>query len=1045
MKTALNQLHNTYYDFKLPLTAWQITSSVNESKGAVFGGGPTIWRELESAWGKVKGTYWIKTRVTLPDDLDNKAVYLDLKMHSDYPVQHVRVPWAVGLTQHFEGLVYVDGKAYHGLDPNRSEVMLTSKGKAGTVYEIVIEAYSSSVAPKFFQAFMFSRNEDVHRLYYDCLSLRELVLAFEKVQDTSDVLQAAGGKSAGEQALDLPGEVYSALAELSQDVVSAIGSGAAAPCEISQTISRRLEGISSSYGQERLELLGHCHIDTAWLWRIAETRRKAGRTFSTHLRYLEEFPTLTYLQSAPVIYEFCREDYPEIYDEIKEQAAEGRWLPEGAMYVEADCNMPSGESLVRQILLGKEFFQNEFGIDSRILWLPDVFGFSGNLPQLMKQAGIKLFYNTKVGWFKGEKNPFCNYWWEGIDGTRVMGHFEAGYINWASGGQVLNRINGNRAKQTIPHYVIPFGFGDGGGGATKEDLEVVKRWENLNFFPCLEFTTSDKLLASLEEEFAAKPEAVPVLTGEQYLEFHRGTYTSVAMIKLLNRQCESALHNAELLSALSLVHAGAAYPTSQLRMAWKRTLLNQFHDILPGSSIKDVYLDAAKDGATSLEICERVVQEALQAMKKTGQPGVFNLFSHPVSGLLKVPEGFSGPDGQSMVDVCGNLIRYAWVKDVPAWGCCHYVPAKITKEAFCWDGSRLNTPFWEADFALTADTAEKAGSILRLYDKVARRQVEAGALNEFQVFEDFPGDCEPWELMAKSLERQVSIFHHATLEVIAEGPIMFVLRRKLIGDRSTIFQDIRFFSTSARIDFVTRVDWHERRKLLKAAFALNIASDTSRAETVFGLHERPMARNTPAEKAMFETSMHRWIDFSEPGYGVSLLNDSKYGYDGRDQTLRLTLLKSPGFAQLNLSPGQTNPLKSLDVPEAWADQGEHCFTYSLLPHGDSLGDTIREANLLNNPLLFLEDGIELNESVKTDQSNIVIDTMKAAEEGGSLVLRFYETEGQETQAQIRLGFPFRRWAEADILERETSEYSDQPEINLQFRRFEVRTLKVELI
>ncbi|MFA5205326.1 MAG: glycoside hydrolase family 38 C-terminal domain-containing protein [Lentisphaeria bacterium] len=1023
---------------RLPLDGWEVTRHPNLARAAVDGGDANAWRPLRSpAWGEVKGTHWFRTRLVIPPELAGRELMLNLAMHADYPRLYRHFPHVVNITMHFEGLLYVNGVPLHGLDPNRSEVLLTPCAKAGEVYDLLIEAYTTSAQPKYFMAALEVPDREVRALYYDLRSLLELAGAF------------SGAAEPAEQ------ELHTRLPALAADIVARLTS---APdwrrhiAPVRTEIQTALARLRSPLAGQAIDLIGHCHIDTVWMWRLAETRRKAGRTFATMLRYLDEFPEYTFLQSAPVLYEFCREDYPALYARLKAAVRAGRWCPEGAMYVEADCNLTAGESLVRQIVYGKRFFREEFGLDSQILWLPDVFGYTGSLPQLLKQAGVSLFVTTKITTEGGQEQPLSSFWWEGIDGTRVMGHFPKNYVNSAAAATMADWARSSRQRGALPLWLMPFGFGDGGGGVRKDDLEIARRWRNLPFFPKTAFTTA----AAFRDRYAAlaaaaTPAEMPVRKNDLYLEWHRGTYTSVAKIKKWNRLCENALLRAEVWSSIAALRTGAAYPAAALERAWKRTLLNQFHDALPGSSIEAVYDDAQAIAGEALGICAERTAAALTALgggrRRRRAPMVCNSLSHPVSGLVRVPPANAGPATQTLTELDGTVAHYAWTEPLPPWSVTPLAPRHTDPGAFHWDGITLTTPFWRAVIVDgEATVGKEQGCLFSLYDRVRDRQLLAAPGNRFQTFDDRPTVCEPWELDKNFEQHPRDIFTRVRQEVVATGPLIFVVRTTFESAASKIVQDMRFYACSPRIDFVTRCDWHERRILLKVAFPFAITAAQSVAETAFGCLRRPMTRNTPGEEQMFETPMHRFVDLSGDGYGVSLLNDGKYGYDGKGGTLRLTLLKSPGYAEFQPAHEQPNPIPLVENPVAWADQGLHEFTYSLWPHDGDLADggTLREARLLNSPLALLEHGSAVEGFISLDTENVVAETLKGADDGNSFVLRLYEAAGRATRTRVTLDRRIATATPCNLLE----EPQGAPRrlaagrLNLQFHPFEIKSFRL---
>jgi alpha-mannosidase len=659
---------------------------------------------------------------------------------------------------------------------------------------------------------------------------------------------------------------------------------------------------------------------------------------------------------------------------------------------------------------------------------------------------VELFFNTKIRTVDGAPNPYHNYWWEGIDGTRVMGMHEAAYINWASAGKLRSWERDVRAKGGVRASLVPFGFGDGGGGATVEDLELVSRWQELPFMPGLRYAHVGSFVDELARSFQ-QADDVPVQSKQLYLEAHRGTYTSVARIKYLNRHSENRLMETELWSALATLRTGCAYPTDALGRAWRKTLLNQFHDILPGSSIRQVYVDAEEDAAIALGICDEAEAAALATLAGlSGEWTVANSHSQPVSGYVRLAAGTALPGSQRVTGPDGRASRLAWVRDVPAWSVAPLVPAVPDHAAFHWDGVELETPFWRVQLSRpTGNCFANAGVVTSLFDKTHGRQLAKGHLNDLQFFADAPDSCEIWEQnpVGPSLARDLVV--NATCEVVATGPLAFIFRRTLETERSLIRQDVCFHAFTARIDFHAYVDWHERRTMLKAVFPFGIDAPCSKAETAFGFHVWENDPESAAGKSRFETPMHRWVSVADGRSGAALLNDCKYGYGAVGGTVSLTLLKSAPYAQYHPDPGEVNPLKQVAQPDDWADQGIHAFTYSLHPHaGDTPdGQTLLESHLLNRPLKP-RLGQPVASAICIGAANVVADTLKAAEDGDGFILRLYEALGQTTDTSVFLSEGIASLKPCDILERPLGDPIPGHVTPLTFRPFEVKSLRLRI-
>ncbi|MBA3826552.1 MAG: alpha-mannosidase, partial [Ktedonobacterales bacterium] len=761
--------------------------------------------------------------------------------------------------------------------------------------------------------------------------------------------------------------------------------------------------------QPHTVVTGHAHIDVAWLWRLRHTRMKTANTFTTALYHMERAPDFIFTASTPQLYQFVKEDHPDIYARIRARIAAGQWEAEGAMWVEADTNITGAESLARQFIMGKRFFRDEFGIDSRVLWLPDVFGYSAALPQLMKEAGVDYFLTTKISWNDTNRAPMDTFWWEGLDGSRVLAHFitaqnadtERYYTyNAEAWPGVMARTWRNYRQQALNReLLVAYGWGDGGGGPTREMVEAAQMQMPpiSREIPSAAPGTVRGFMERLAARVGDDPR-LPLWAGELYFEYHRGTYTSQARTKRNNRLAERDLHNAEWLAALAQHMAGQPYPFATLDAAWQVVLTHQFHDILPGSSISEVYQDAEANYAQVRATTDNVITAALAAITAAvaapaGSLVAFNGLSWSRGGLVEVPPIHAAaldlpqqtlPNGQTLVRVPA----------VPALGYQAIQPSASARDDTA--ASLTVTPtLLENDFVRVELNAR--GQITRIFDKVQAREVLAPDArgNVFQLFEDKPLNFDAWDIDAFYAQKQWELDDLVQAEVEESGPLRATLRLQWrYLDRTLITQRIRLTSDSAQIDFVTEVEWHEQQTLLKTAFPVAVHNSFATAEIQFGNIRRPTHRNTSWEQAQFETSGHKWVDLSEGDYGVALLNDCKYGYDVRENVMRLTLLKGA------------------ISPDPQADQGHHVFTYSLLPHaGDWFaGGVAQAAYALNHPLLVAtttgdEGTLPAALALATvTPTNVIIETVKRAERTDFLTLRLYECANRRGTFTVTLPF-----------------------------------------
>ncbi len=801
---------------------------------------------------------------------------------------------------------------------------------------------------------------------------------------------------------------------------------------------------------------GHAHIDVAWLWQLAQTRRKSIRTFYTALRLMEQFPEYHFTQSQPQLYDFVKHDDPALFAAIKERVNEGRWELIGGMWVEADCNLSGAESLVRQFLLGRAFFRQHFGsdMDSPVLWLPDVFGYAWNLPQLIKQAGMEYFFTIKIGWSQYNRLPYDSFWWQGLDGTKVLTHFSttpdpfgfgpSTYNGEATPQQNIGTWTTFQQKELQHTVLMAFGHGDGGGGPTREMLENIREMADFPAAPRMRQQPVGDFFRGLENEAGDR---LPTWNGELYLEYHRGTYTTQSQSKRANRKSEFLLHDAEFLAALAtLCDADYQYPTSNLNRAWELVCLNQFHDIIPGSSIRPVYIESLAQYDEIRQIGEQVKQEALTRIGKTIDADVLviNPTSFEQTGLALYPQQLADnqhltlSDGtpvltQSTVD--GTLLDMTALPPFSLLSL-HQADGKATDLSGFQTQIGLGPAFLENKY-LSVELND-AGDITRIFDKTHGREVlPAGALaNQWMAFEDRPKMFDAWDIDIFYDEKRWFSDPAASITIVENGPLRVTLEIKRRILHSEYTQRISLEHNSRHIRFDTTIDWRERHILLKAAFPVTILNPTATYEIQWGNVERPTHQNTSWDWARFETCAQKWVDLSEGDYGVSLLNDCKYGHDIRDNVIRISLLRSP------------------TMPDPEADQGEHHFTYSLLPHaGRWSHETLAAAYALNDPLLVWTNPspatqpsqTERQPLVSADRPDIVIETIKRAEDGNGLIVRFYEAQRQRGDVTLTTSFPIARAEIVNILEEKQAELTTRDQqVCLPVTPYQIVTLRLIL-
>ncbi len=751
-----------------------------------------------------------------------------------------------------------------------------------------------------------------------------------------------------------------------------------------------LLGRTNGARTHELVALGHAHIDTAWLWPIAETRRKLVRTVSSQLRYLEEYPEYRFACSQAQQYAWIREGSSELWERVRAAVGRGQLVPVGGSWVEPDCNLVSGESLLRQFLHGQRWFERELGIRCREFWSPDAFGYPGQLPQLMRAAGLTRFLTQKLSWNKFNKPEHHTFVWQGIDGSEVLGHFPPGdtYSSEATVGELRSSARAYRDHDSSAISLLLFGHGDGGGGPTRTMLESLRRARDLQGVPRTSQRTSEEFFDALEAEDGVRP----VVVGELYFEYHRGVYTSQARTKLGNRRAEGALHDAEFLVAL----VGDDVPRAELDRLWKLLLLQQFHDIVPGSSIGLVHEEAERD------------------------------LSEVVTGANAISAGVLGEPGNVAVNTIGFERRE--VAEVPGVGL-----RMVAASSYGFGGAveardevRLDGLVLENGH-LRATLAED-GTLVSLVEKESGREALAAAGNRLELYDDLPVAFDAWDIDPAHLETRRDAEPAASWRIVTSTPLRVEIGfARRLGTGSTMTQTVRLEAESRRLEFHTNVDWRERHTLLKVCFPLAVRASNASYETAFGYAERPTHYSTSFDRARYEVPGHRWADLSEHGFGVALLTDSKYGYSCFGGELRISLLRSP------------------TSPDPEADQGPHSFAYAIVPHGGGWREAgiVAEGARFNTPLRWTS--LDRSGSLAAvDDPNLVLDTIKPAEDSDAVVLRLYEAHGARGTARVSLGFPFSVAARANALEEEDGDELDVEDgaIVLAYRPHEVATVVV---
>jgi alpha-mannosidase len=953
---------------------------------------------MDTPWGPPWGTTWFRMRGSVPADWAGKRVeaVFDLGFVGDWPGNQA------------EALVHLpDGVPLKAVNPQNQYVPIAHPAAGGEEIHYLVEAASNpDILANDFAGptplgdrltagdkplYTFKRadiavlDENVWHLDLDVQVLRELMLELGELDPRRHEIMIAL-----DQAMDA----------LDLDDIS--GTAAAARAVLAPTLAKPAHASAHT-----LSAAGHAHIDSAWLWPIRETKRKTSRTFSNVTALAEEYEELVFACSQAQQYEWVRDNYPHVWERIKKAVADGNWAPVGGMWVEADGNLPGGEALARQLIHGKRFFIEHFGIETKGVWLPDSFGYNAAYPQLAKLAGNDWFLTQKLSWNQTNKLPHHSFWWEGLDGTRIFTHFPPvdTYNAEFSGKEMAHAVRNYQDKGRGTTSLAPFGHGDGGGGPTREMMERARRLASLEGSAKVRVEHPDAFFATAREEIPRDQ----VWSGELYLELHRATYTSQARTKQGNRRSEHRMREAELWATTAAVNApGYSYPYEKLDRLWKTVLLHQFHDILPGSSIAWVHREAEAEYARVAKEVEAITAEAVAALG-TGETRVFN--TSPV-------------DRAEVVRTSVGIPMYA---EVPAGGSALLdaaePPRPVTVEGRVLDNGLVRVELAED------------GTLASVRDLTADREVLADKGNLLRLHSDLPNYWDAWDIDKHYKNRYTDLLDAESVTVVEDGPLLGALKvERAFGKGSRIVQTITVRAGSRRIDVETEIDWHEAEKILKAAFPVDIRAPHSSAEIQFGHVQRPTHTNTSWESARFEVYGHRWVHIAEPGYGVAVINDSTYGHDvsrtvredgGTTTTVRLSLVRAPR------------------VPDPEADQGKHRFTYALLP-GASIEDAIAEGYALNLPLRVADSAGPAEPVVSVDGEGVTIEAVKLADDAsGDVVVRLYESRGGRGTGTLRTGFPLAGAQVTDLLERPlTTADTDGNTVAVALRPFEVRTLRL---
>lgn len=969
-------------------------------------------------WGADGQYCWLKTEYTVPRVLDGRDLFLMPKLGG------------------YEAMLWVDGipfgtynnKITYTAHGNHYCALIRKNAKADEKIELAVEYYaghdyhgcdpfSADLAQVNTYDFSFEsldicvKNDEICSFYFDLKTVNQLA---------NDLPDSSFFKARAINALT---QVHKLVYYSPEDITQK---------EFTEALKKAHPYLTEILNETNADnapqvgIIGHSHMDTAWLWSIDETIKKCARTYSNQISLMEQYPEYMFVQSSSCHSDMIREHYPALFKRIQDKVNERRYEPNGAVWVECDCNITSGESMIRQFLWGQRFTQKYFNYTSNAFWLPDTFGYSAAIPQIMKGCGADYFLTTKITWNDTNAFPYNIFYWQGIDGTKVFSHFNRTHC-WPDAKEirasVINEEHTTDQPCVTDKRLVAFGFGDGGGGPQFEMIEMARRCKNLNEIPNACYTSVGDFMKKLEST-AVNPNTY---RGELYLELHRGTLTNQHEIKRNNRKAELLLRDYELLTVSESIKTSNPCSTDNSNKYYKTLLINQFHDILPGTCINKVHTRCKAE----MRALIKNVREEIAKITSNNENGISitNTLSFDRKDAVFIEDKgkyFDTPLQQKYTDIRSKDMCLLGGIAVPALSSVHlsYSDSETIddrKSAFVYNGNKLTTPFAEIEF-------DENGFISSFIDKQADRPLVDGLpFNTFIMAEDVPSSWDNWDIDADIELKFKPCAELLKREVVSDGAVAFIIRSTYkISEKSTITQDMIFFADSPEVRFDTYMDWNDNHRFLKAAFDTNVCEDFARQEIQFGYCKRPTTRNNSIEQAKFEAVNHKYTDLSEPNYGVTIINDSKYGISVSDSSLRLSLHKGGNH------------------PDTAGDHGKHHTVYSFFPHNTPYCATsvIQPAYRLNVPHIVSSGNFALRTPVKVDKPNIIIETIKPCEDKEhAYIIRAYEAEGTHTNCQLRLCDTVKSVQLTNMLEQHIGSKKNTNTLNLTFRPFEIKTIK----
>lgn len=1018
-------------DFYTPVGQidWSMYTTMDELSYEDALKGPFKKVEAGTKWGSLHEYAWLKSSITLPKEAEGERIVLNLAPGG-------------------ESTLFVNGKAFGTYradwvrEPHHYMVdnWICTNGHEGDTYDILMETYAGQyfpIGPGFATGGVLPGtyedpgkdgervtlgpcsfgiwNEEAYQLWMDADTLRHLLGVLDERS-----LRAAKVAKALEQ--------FTLAVDFEQDRAGRIADYKKAR----EILKPALEAKNGST-MPMFYAVGNSHLDLAWLWPMHETYRKTARTFAAQLRLIDQYPDYVYIQSQPASYEMCRKYYPELFERIKKAIKKGQWIADGAMWVEPDTNMSSGEALIRQLVHGKRYYKDVLGVDSETLWLPDTFGYTGALPQILKSCGVRYMVTQKIYWTynESEQFPYHYFNWEGIDGTKITAFLPTSYTYFTSPTEANGVWNNRAQKQDLDGFLFPYGYGDGGGGACRDYIEYVERQKDLEGGVRMKHASPRQFFEEMEEQTGGP---VNTYRGELYLTAHRGTYTTQAKIKYNNRRAELGMREMEMWGSLAETKGAMEYPFEEADRMWKEVLLHQFHDILPGSGIREIYEEAEKRVGAIIEEAGNKAETFAKALTSGEEnTSVFNSLSFDRKALVQVPgnaETAQTAEGVSLPVLKDNDQNMALV-EVPSMGAVT-VKAGGSKQKAAPAEVEEKEGVYTMSNGLVKAVVDAKGEVLSFKLEGDDREFASGAMNHFLFYKDTPRKFDAWDIDSNYIEQEIEGARNVKTVITNQGGACAVLSVKGQIGVSTYTQDIILKAGSKRLEFRTSVDWKELHRLLKVSFPVSVYTSQVINEMQFGYVERPNHRSRQYDKDRFEVCNHRYSAMADGSHGAAVLNDCKYGMSANGNEIQLTLLTASAS------------------PEMRADNRMHHFTYAFYafegPFSES--DVVREGLDLNVPVLTEKGTVDTFSAFRVSGSSVVIDTVKPAEDGSKdLVLRLYDSKKCAGDYDLTVNMPAKSASLCNMLEEKLEDLpmtdtSEGKKIPLTFRDFEIKTIRL---